>query len=111
MGVSRPPRRGDVVFASLRSSVGGEIRKPRPWLVVSPDELNAALPTITAVPMSTGSHPYPFRVACSWRGTRGHAIVDQVCTLDRSRIDRVAGTMAPSVTRRVLATLREMFEE
>ena len=111
MGVKRGPRRGDVVFVAHRPAVGGEIRKARPWLVVSPDELNASLPTVTVAPLSTGSHAYPYRVPCAWRGTRGHVIVDQVCTLDRARIDRIAGAMSSETVRRVLATLREMFEE
>jgi mRNA-degrading endonuclease toxin of MazEF toxin-antitoxin module len=50
-------------------------------------------------------------VPCAWRGTRGHVIVDQVSTLDRARIDRIAGAMSSETVRRVLATLREMFEE
>ena len=109
--MKRAPRRGDVVFASPAGAVGAEIRKARPWLVVSPDELNESLLTVTAVPLSTGSHAYPFRVPCTWRGTRGHAIVDQVSTLDRSRIDRIAGELPVATTAAVLATLRDMFAE
>ncbi len=109
--MKRSPRRGDIVFASFGMPVGGEIRKARPWLVVSPDDLNETLPTVTAVPFSTGSHPYPFRVPCAWRGTKGHVIVDQVSTLDRSRIDRIAGELPASITALVLRTLREMFDE
>jgi mRNA interferase MazF len=111
MGVKRGPRRGDVVFVADRPAVGGEIRKARPWLVVSPDELNASLATVTVAPLSTGSHPHPYRGPCAGRGTRGHVIVDQVSTLDRARIDRIAGAMSSETVRRVLATLREMFEE
>lgn len=109
--MKRAPRRGDIVFAWFGAPVGGEIRKARPWLVVSPDDLNEILPTVTAVPLSTGSHPYPFRVPCAWRGTKGHVIVDQVSTLDRSRIDRIAGELPASTTALVLRTLREMFDE
>lgn len=109
--MKRAPRRGDIVFAALSSAVGGEIRKARPWLVVSPDELNESLATVTAVPLSTGSHPYPFRVSCAWRGTKGHVIVDQVSTLDRSRIDRIVGEMPSATTSSVLRKLREMFAE
>jgi len=69
------------------------------------------LATVTVAPLSTGSHPYPYRVPCAWRGMRGHVIVDQICTLDRARIDRIAGAMSSETVRRVLATLREMFEE
>lgn len=109
--MKRFPRRGDIVFAGLNSAVGSEIRKSRPWLVVSPDELNESLPTVTAVPLSTGAHPYPYRIPCAWRGSRGHVVVDQISTLDRSRIDRIAGELPAHVTRQVLATLREMFTE
>jgi mRNA interferase MazF len=109
--MTRAPRRGDVVFVRLGPSIGAEIRKVRPWVVVSPDELNAALGAVTAVPLSTGSHPYPFRVPCSWRGTRGHAIVDQVTTFDVSRIDRIAGELPGAAVARTFATLRELFAE
>lgn len=109
--MKRSPRRGDVVFAALGGAVGGEIRKARPWLVVSPDDLNEPLATVTAVPLSTGARPYPFRVPCAWRGTKGHVIVDQVSTIDRSRIDRIAGELSPVTTASVLRMLREMFAD
>jgi mRNA interferase MazF len=80
-------------------------------LVVSPDELNASLRTVTAVPLSTGAHPYPYRVPCDWRGTRGHVVVDQVSTLDHGRIERIAGTMPEPVVKEVLGTLRQMFAD
>jgi mRNA interferase MazF len=109
--VKRAPKRGDVVFASLLGAVGGEIRKPRPWLIVSPDEVNACSRTITVVPLATGEHPYPFRVPCEWRGIHGHVIVDQLRTVDRTRIERIAGEMPLPTMRRVLQTLREMFAD
>ena len=109
--MTRSPRRGDIVFATLQGSVGGEIRKLRPWLIVSPDDLNDTSRTVTVVPLTSGDFPYPFRVPCSYRGVRGHVVVDQLRTVDRLRIQRIAGSMPVDVLRKVLEMLREMFAD
>lgn len=109
--MTRLPRRGDIVFASLHGAVGGEIRKPRPWLIVSPDELNECSRTVTVVPLTSGDFPYPFRVPCSFKGVNGHIVVDQLRTVDRLRIQRIAGSMPQAVMQSVLAMLRAMFAD
>ncbi len=106
-----PLRRGSVVFATLHGAVGGEIRKSRPWLIVSPDELNAVSRTVTVAPLTSGDFPYPFRIPCSWRGVKGHVVVDQLRTVDRRRIERIAGELPSETMRTVLSMLREMFAE
>lgn len=103
--------RGSIVFAALRGAVGSEIRKSRPWLVVSPDELNEVSMTVTVVPLTSGDFPYPFRIPCTWRGVKGHVVVDQPRTIDRRRIERIAGELPEATVRAVLSKLREMFEE
>jgi mRNA interferase MazF len=104
-------QRGSIVFATLHGAVGGEIRKSRPWLVVSPDELNAVSRTVTVVPLTSGDFPYPFRISCSWRGVKGHVVVDQLRTVDLRRIERIAGALPSETMGKVLAKLREMFAE
>jgi len=102
-------RRGDVFLVSLNPARGGEIRKTRPCVVVSPDELNANLRTFIIVPLTTGGHPYPFRIPCRFGGQTGYVVIDQIRTVDRERLVRRLGKLSPSTVGRVLAILQEMF--
>ncbi len=101
--------RGDVYLVSLDPVRGGEIQKTRPCLVVSPDELNAYLRTFIVAPLTTGGHPYPFRVPCRFEGRAGYVVIDQIRTVDRERLVRRLGKLSPSTLGRVLAILQEMF--
>ena len=102
-------RRGDVFLVSLNPARGGEIQKTRPCVVVSPDELNAYLRTFIVAPLTTGGHPYPFRVACRFEGRAGYVVIDQIRTVDRERLVRRLGKVSPSTLGRVLTILQEMF--
>ena len=105
------PKRGDVYLCELDPAVGSEIRKTRPALVVSPDELNEHWSTCLIAPMTTGGHPYPFRVSCKFRNTSGHVVVDQIRAVDAARLVRRLGKLSPSSTAQVLAVAREMFAD
>ena len=107
--VAAPMRRGEVYLVDLDPARGREIRKARPCVIVSPDELNSRLQTFIVAPLTTGSHPYPFRVACRFAGKRGHVILDQVRTVDRERLGKRIGRIAPATEESVLAVLQEMF--
>jgi len=102
-------RRGDVFLVSLDPARGGEIQKTRPCVVVSPDELNSYLRTFIVAPLTTGGHSYPFRVSCRFEGRSGYVVIDQIRTLDRERLVRRLGKLAPSTLGRILAILQEMF--
>lgn len=102
-------RRGDVYLVELNPARGREIRKTRPCVVVSPDELNAHLGTFIVAPLTTGSHPYPFRVSCRFAGKNGHVVLDQVRTVDRARLVRRLGKLSIEALAGALAVLREMF--
>ena len=102
-------RQGDVFLVSLDPTVGREIRKTRPCLVVSPDELNGNLTTFTVAPLTTGSHPYPFRIPCRFAGKAGHVVLDQLRTVDRARLAGKAGRLSPTTLTRVLEVLQDMF--
>ena len=91
---SASPRRGEVWLVDLDPTLGREIRKTRPCVVVSPDELNRHLATLVVAPMTTGGRPYPFRVACTFKGTRGHVVLDQLRTVDRTRLVRRVGRIS-----------------
>lgn len=109
MRLSGPVRRGDVYLVALQPSRGREIRKTRPCVVVSPDELNAHLGTFIVAPLTTGSHSYPFRTPCRFGGKSGHVVLDQVRAIDRDRLVRRLGQLAPEPLGRALAVLQEMF--
>ncbi len=102
-------RRGDVFLISLDPTRGEEIRKTRPCVVVSPDELNAYLHTYIVAPLTTGSHQYPFRISCRFQGRAGHIVLDQIRTVDRDRLVRRLGKLPAITLGHALAILQEMF--
>jgi mRNA interferase MazF len=104
-------RRGDVFLVNLDPTIGGEIQKTRPCLIVSPDELNAHLRTFIVAPLTTGGHPYPFRVPCRFHGRIGSVVLDQIRTVDHDRLIRQVGKVSPSVLMQALKVLQEMFSE
>lgn len=101
--------RGEVYLVSLNPTQGGEIRKTRPCVVVSPDELNAHLHTFIVAPMTTGEHAYPFRVACRFQGRAGYVVLDRIRTIDRERLVRRLGRLTPRTVQSALLILQEMF--
>jgi mRNA interferase MazF len=102
-------RRGDVFLISLDPARGGGIQKTRPCVIVSPDELNTYLRTFIVAPLTTGGHPYPFRVPCRFENRSGYVVIDQIRVVDRERLVRRLGKLSPSTLGRVLAILQEMF--
>lgn len=109
MEVEAGVNRGEVYLVDLNPTRGSEIRKMRPCVVVSPDELNAHLRTFIVAPLTTGGHPYPFRVACRFGGKAGSVVLDQIRAVDHERLARRLGRLAPTTTARALAVLQEMF--
>lgn len=103
------PERGDVVLVQLDPTRGSEIRKTRPCVVISPDELNSHLRTVIVAPMTTGGHAYPWRVACRFQQRDGFIALDQVRTVDRERLSRKLGRLAPAALGTTLALLHELF--
>ena len=104
-------RRGDVLLVQLNPTRGSEIRKTRPCVVVSPDELNQYLRTYVVAPLTTGGHPYPFRLATRFANKAGFVVLDQIRTIDQERVVRRLGTISTPTLERALAVLREMFAE
>ncbi len=102
-------RRGDVYLVNLDPTLGGEIQKTRPCVVVSPDELNDHLRTFIVAPMTTGGHAYPFRVKCRFRRRDGFVVLDQIRTVDQDRLVRRLGRLSTTTIERALNILGEMF--
>ena len=103
--------RGDVYLVNLDPTRGQEIRKMRPCLVVSPDELNEHIQTVIVAPLTKGGHKYPFRIACRFQEKSGHIVLDQIRTMDRERLVRRLGKVSPQALQRSLAVLQEMFAQ
>jgi len=111
--VTRPAAvlRGEVWLAALDPTIGSEIQKTRPCVIISPPEMHDFLRTVTVAPMTTGSHPAPYRIPIRFRRKNGLILLDQIRTLDRVRLARRLGVVDVGTLRATLAALREMFEE
>lgn len=103
-------KRFEVYLASLDPTVGREIKKTRPCLIISPDEMNASLGTVLVAPMTTGGFKAPTRVPITFRSKQGLVVLDQVRALDKTRLIKKAGHVSPATGQAVLAILQEMFQ-
>lgn len=103
------PTRGEVYLVQLDPTRGSEIRKTRPCLIISPDELNHHLQTVIVAPMTTGGQAYPWRVQCRFQGQSGRVAIDQLRTVETERLVRRLGRLASNPLAGVLAVLQEMF--
>ncbi len=101
--------RFDVWLVNLDPSVGSEVNKTRPCVVVSPDEMNRHIRTAIVAPMTTRGRPYPTRVPCRFRRKTGQVVLDQIRTVDRARLVRRLGRLDRRTGARVLQVLAEMF--
>ena len=103
--------RGDVHLVRLDPTVGSEIKKTRPCVVVSPDELNAHLRTAVVAPMTTGGKAYPWRIPCRFQRRSGYVALDQLRTVDQERLVTRLGSVSATTLSDVLGGLQEMFAE
>ena len=106
-----PISRGEVWLAALDPTIGSEIQKTRPCLVVSPAEMNDYLRTSLVAPLTTGGRAAPYRIPVTFQGRAGLILLDQLRTLDRMRLVRRMGVITRDTLSHTLATLREIFEE
>lgn len=103
--------RGEVWLTRLDPTQGREIQKTRPCLIVSPSEINDHLDTLIVVPMTTGSRPSSFRIEAMLNGKQGRFLLEQIRSIDKSRLLRPLAAIDASTVSLVLATLRAMFAE
>jgi mRNA interferase MazF len=104
-------KRLEVYLVNLDPTVGSEIRKTRPCVVVSPDEMNRHIRTVIVAPMTTKGRPYPTRVSCEFEGKKGQVVLDQLRTVDKRRLAKRLGYLDEATGREVLSVLTEMFAE
>ena len=102
-------KRFDVFLVNLDPTVGSEIRKARPCLVISPEEMNRYIATVIVAPMTTKCRDYPTRVQCSFKVKEGQVVLDQIRTIDKSRLHQKLGRIDKQTQVEVLAILAEMF--
>ena len=103
------PQRGEIWLVQLDPTLGSEIRKTRPCVVVSPADMNEHLRTTIVAPMTTGSRPAGFRVAVTFQGKQGLIVLDQIRTLDRVRLVKRLGALRATTLSQTLGTLQAMF--
>ena len=101
--------RFDVYLVSLDPTQGHEIRKTRPCTVISPDEMNHHIGTVIIAPMTTKGRSYPTRIDCSFQGKQGQIVLDQIRTVDKSRLVKRLGKLQTGTSGRILEVLTEMF--
>lgn len=103
--------RFDVFLINLDPTIGSEIRKSRPCLIISPDEMNKFIATVIVAPMTTKGRIYPSRVPCVFKGKSGQIVLDQIRTVDKVRLIKKLGSIDANVQEEVLLTLAEMFAQ
>jgi len=101
--------RFDVFIVNLDPTVGSEIRKSRPCVVVSPDETNRHIRTVVVAPLTTAGRPYPSRVPVRFAGKDGQVVSDQLRTVDKARLAKRLGALGGDEAAAVLDVLREFF--
>jgi mRNA interferase MazF len=104
-------KRGEIWLVNLDPTFGSEIRKTRPCVVISPPEMHDHLRTAIIAPMTTGSHPAPFRIPVRHGGKQGLILLDQMRAVDKARLVKRAGLIAPATLKATLAALAEVFAE
>ena len=102
-------KRFDVYLINLDPTIGSEIKKITPAVIISPDEMNEYISTVLIAPMTTKGKDYPTRIPCTFRGKKGSIVLDQIRTVDKSRLVKKLGRIDNNVATQVLAILREMF--
>jgi mRNA interferase MazF len=111
IGVGVVARRFDIYLVSLDPTIGSEIRKTRPCLVVSPDEMNRHIQTVIVAPLTAKARLYPTRVPCRFQGKHGQIVLDQIRTVVRTRLTKRLGRLAGPRAKSALGVLAAMFAE
>jgi mRNA interferase MazF len=103
--------RGEIWLAALDPTVGSEIRKTRPCVVVSPPDMHDFLRTVIVAPMTTAGKPAPFRIPVRFGGKTGLVLLDQIRALDKARLAKKLGKVSPATLRATLSALQQTFAE
>lgn len=102
-------KRFEVHLINLDPTIGSEIKKTRPCLIISPDEMNRYINTVIVAPMTTKGRNYPTRVTCKFQGKQGQIVLDQIRTVDKARLVKRIGKIDKAAQAETLKVLGEMF--
>ena len=102
-------KRFDVYLTNLDPTVGSEIQKTRPCLIISPDEMNRYIRTVIVAPMTTAGKDYPTRIACQFKKKNGHIVLDQIRTIDKTRLIKNLGSLDAETQLKVISVLQRLF--
>jgi len=103
--------RFDVYLVSLDPTQSHEIRKTRPCVIISPDEMNHHIGTVIVAPMTTKGRDYPTRIPLTFQHKKGQIVLDQIRTVDKTRLAKRLGKLDKNTAACVLTVLHEMFTE
>jgi mRNA interferase MazF len=101
--------RFDVYLTNLDPTIGSEIQKTRPCLIISPDEMNRHIRTVIVAPMTTSGKDYPTRVTCKFKKKKGQIVLDQIRTIDKTQLIKKLGTIDPEIQMEVISVLQRLF--
>jgi len=101
--------RFDVCLINLDPTIGSEIQKTRPCLIISPDEMNRHIRTVIVAPMTTAGKDYPTRVKCKFKKKKGQIVLDQIRTIDKTRLIKKIGKIDPETQMEVISVLQRLF--
>ena len=101
--------RFDVCLINLDPTVGSEIQKTRPCLIISPDEMNRHIRIVIVAPMTTAGKDYPTRVICKFKKKKAQIVLDQIRTIDKTRLVKKLGTIDPETQLKVISVLQRLF--
>jgi len=101
--------RFEVFLVNLDPTVGHEIKKTRPCIIISPNEMNHYIATVIVAPMTSKGRNYPTRIACSFQGKKGQIVLDQIRTVDKRRLVKKLGVISKNTQSKTLNLLQEFF--
>jgi mRNA interferase MazF len=101
--------RFDVYLINLDPAVGSEIQKTRPCLIISPDEMNRYIRTVIVAPLSAAGKDYPTRIVCKFKKKKGQIVLDQIRTIDKTRLIKKLGSIDPETQLEVISVLQRLF--
>ncbi len=101
--------RFDVYLINLDPTIGSEIQKTRPCVIISPDEMNRHIHTVIVAPMTTAGREYPTRIKCEFKEKKGHIVVDQIRTIDKKRLIKKLGSLDSETQSKVISVLQRLF--
>jgi mRNA interferase MazF len=101
--------RFDVYLINLDPAIGSEIQKTRPCLIISPDEMNRHIHTVIVAPMTTAGKDYPTRISCKFKNKKGQIVLDQIRTIDKTRLVKKLGSINPETQLEVISVLQRLF--